>query len=1652
MLPKYVSRFALRGLLVSCAFPATAFAQNIASQSRISQAVDEANIRILRGNTHPLAQARFDQGAAPDSLPLERMFLVLKRSAAQEAALDALLDQQQDSTSPNYHQWITPQQFGRQFGPSDQDIQTITTWLQSHGFRIAGVSNGRTVIEFSGNAGQVRQALHTEIHRYTVNGQDHWANSSDPQIPAALLPVVAGINTLYNFPRQAMHEVAGTFTRSRGTGRLESFGSQFTITSGGNEALAVAPADFAKIYNVPNLTLNPAPATQYNGDGQTIAIVGESDINLKDVIDFRTLFGLPLPGKLTTIVSGPDPGITGAETEGDLDIEWAGAVAPNAMIDYVIADSTDVSLGVDLAAQYAVDNNLAPVLNESYGVCEFVMGTAGNAFYNQLWQQASAEGITVTVSSGDGGSAACDQGARIQGAAQYGLTVSGFTSTPYNISVGGTDFNDTASFQSYWNLTPSDTPTIATALGYIPEMTWNDTCTNQEIFAHFGVASAEASCNNSTEASDGYVSVAAAGGGQSNCTVSDAKQEASCSGGYPKPLWQSGSGVPNDGKRDVPDVSLFSSNGFNYSFYVVCESDISPGIPSCDPFAAGSEFLGAGGTSVSSVAFGAIMTLVNQATGTRQGNANYILYRLASQSGNTCTSAANPSSACVFYDTPTGSTISVPCASGSPDRPGQSSSTCPIEFSGDTIGVLSGYDTTQGYDSATGLGSVNAANLISKWKSFDSAQTASTTTLNLNNGSAVNIIHGQSIPISIAVTGSGGTPTGTVSLIANTGTNAEQGVASAALVNGSATFSTSSLPGGANYTVFAQYSGDGTFKPSTSATTVVTITPEQSKAAVTYELFDPVTGAQTNPNATTANFGAPSLLRINVTNQSGNTCPQNSTGNSGCPTGTLTVTDNGNPLDGGLFGLNAQGYAEDQIISLFSGTHQINAVYPGDSSFASSSASDFITIGKVPTVITVSTVSTVWDGGETQLTATVTTNSYATNKADLPTGTIEIALDGGTVFQSPLAVSSQINSQNGTAEALIAIDFASSSVPPGPHTFTAQYSGDANYAGATATNPLSVTVTSPTSTAVALSSPGQNSTNVIITARIGWPTWRYPTPTMPVPTGMVQFNLSSATGMSLGSAAVSNGQAQITVLAASIPSGTAVYATYSGDANYVTSTGSASQTSILLNTTLTVIPTSTSPTAGNPVTFTAQVTPAPGGPPLTGSVTFLAMSPFNFNISDVKPLSNGQAQGNLSLWTGSDTVFVTYPGDSNYASSAATIIENVTGIGTATTLSSSNPSSHVGDTIAFTASVSATQSGSPQPNGSAFFFANGVLIGNAALSNGQSVLSNSSLAAGTYAITVTYGPDLYHSSSTASTSQTVLPGASTTIVTSSSPSVAQGSLVTVTAQVNPTNIGYFLPAPSGAVQFSSNGVAIGFVRLSSGKAQISTVSLPLGANAINASYTGDSNYTASAGTMTETITPAQTPSFSISANPTALTIPAPGQSISTTLTFTSQGNLAGSGGLISPTCGTSSAEEITCSLTAFNLPANGTAQATLTFNSMAASQSPLNLRNTPVVPATNAARSLLLGIACVLAVLVFAQRRNHVRWNLIFGVILVAILATTVSCGGGGGNSGGGGSGGGGGGGPTNPGTPLGAVQPLSVSINIGGIAQTVPNLTVTVQ
>ena len=681
--------------------------------AQIAHPINESNLVRLRGNTNPNAKLEFDQGLVDGQLSMNRMLLVLKRSPQQETALESFMARQLDRRSPDFHRWLKPEEFGEQYGPSDQAIELVTGWLQSRGFSVAKVAKGRTFIEFSGTASQVQHAFHTEIHRYTVNGEEHIANSSDPQIPEALSSIVVGIESLNNFFAKPLHRDVGAFRLNRKTGKWtpenETVLSRpfFTIDTGNFEL--VSPYDFATIYNV-----SPLWNAGVDGTGQTIAIAGRSDISLTDVATFRSAFGLPA-NVPNVILNGADPGVpsSGDKTENTLDVEWSGAVAKGATIDFVTSASTSTSDGATLSATYIIDNNVAPIMSFSYGACELDSGTAGNAAINALWQQGAAEGITIFVASGDQGSAACDGGKTAPYGAEKGLAVSGSSSTPYNVAVGGTDLNWANSGVTYWNST--NAINYSSALGYIPEVPWNGTCASSDVDQLIGTPTGydeEQTCQlilNLDFDSDVYINVAGGTGGVSACTTPSSTTPASCSGGYAKPSWQTGAGVPNDGKRDVPDVSLFASSGALNTAYVICDSESSPCTFSSDSDAMAQ---GVGGTSVASPAMAGIMALIIQEWGP-QGNANAGFYALAASDNRASCNANSVASVnqCNFYDI-TSDNNAVPCVPNDPD--------CTVHHEGDIIGILNGYTAGVGYDLATGLGSINAGNLVPNWKAVSS--------------------------------------------------------------------------------------------------------------------------------------------------------------------------------------------------------------------------------------------------------------------------------------------------------------------------------------------------------------------------------------------------------------------------------------------------------------------------------------------------------------------------------------------------------------------------------------------------------------------------------------------------------------------------------------------------------------------------------------------------------------------------------------------------------------------------------------------------------------------------------------------------------------------------------------------------------------------
>jgi len=626
--------------IVVCAIVSISIAS--AAQDRIVAQVDPARTVALVRHVHPALQSAVDNGPVDDSLPITYATLFLKPADG----LEAFLAEQQNPASPNYHKWLTPEQFGERFGASDADIAKVRAWLEGQGLRIHDVARGRHWITFSGTAGTVGRAFQTQIHRYTVNGQPHFANAAAPRVPAAFEPVIAGVDGLTDFVPQPLHVKA-----SADPDPLNNSGSSHFLS----------PDDMAVIFNI-----NPLYKGGIDGSGQKIAVIGRTDISLNDIRLFRTKYGLPTNDPKIVLV-GPDPGTSSGDlTEADIDLEWSGAIARNAQIIYVNSTSVNTS------AQYAVDQNLAPVMTYSYGSCEpeVAMNQRGVA------QQANAQGITWFVSSGDSGAATCDRNAPTPQATK-GATVAFPASLPEVTAVGGTGFNEgTAS--GYWASTNSSTG--ASALQYIPEKVWNDS-----------------SVTGSLEGS---------GGGASNY--------------FPKPAWQFGPGVPDDGARDVPDISFPSSpQHWGYLVYT------------------GGVLAVYGGTSVASPALAGVTALLNQSltqsTGSPSslGNINPALYRLARNTSD------------IFHDITAGDN-KVACAQSSPG----------------CVGGLVGFPAGPGYDLGTGLGSIDVNNFVTKWDAGSVSNTS------ISAPAAVTL--GDTVDVKATVTGNGTqAPTGTVTFSAN---------------------------------------------------------------------------------------------------------------------------------------------------------------------------------------------------------------------------------------------------------------------------------------------------------------------------------------------------------------------------------------------------------------------------------------------------------------------------------------------------------------------------------------------------------------------------------------------------------------------------------------------------------------------------------------------------------------------------------------------------------------------------------------------------------------------------------------------------------------------------------------------------------------------
>lgn len=1208
-------------LVIPLRFAAPAGAQGLpqtARQPRIVGNIDDSSLVTLRGNTHPFANAKNDRGAVSADFSMPDLTLVLSRSPEQEAGFEALIDEQYDPSSPSYHQWLTPAQIGEQFGPAQADIVTITSWLASYGFNIKNVAPDRMSIRFNGTAAQVESAFHTQIHNLLVKGVPHIGNMSDPQIPAALAPVVVGVKALHNFLPHSLHKAVGQARFDKQSGRWQrvtaataaaansnapaprpQFGINVPSSSNNNAYLEedVTPWDFATIYNV-----TPLWSSGIDGTGQTIAIAGTSLITQSDVTTFRSDFGLPALSSFQQIDTGDGPAATrctstsrysscgiGDLDENTLDVEWSGAVAPGASIKLVVTGQNSAGT-VDTvydSAQYVVQNVTAKILNVSYGLCELGQGTTQNvAFYN-LWQSAAAEGISVFVAAGDSGAPSCDQGGDSIGwpySAQYGLSVSGLASTPYNVAVGGTDFSwclpiinaatgaysgcatNSSGAGPYWK-TSNNTTTepYESAAGYIPEIPWNDSCLNTIIsdfirsFATYhgfsGISTEEAVCNFvqtnwlSIYRSYGimfpqYIDTVGGGGGASSCVVSSTNPNSTTfpsgacdttatstlaangsiplyNDGWVKPSWQAGiTGIPSDGVRDLPDVSFFAADGALDSSYLVCVSADGPCTYSATSENVYQEF---GGTSFGSPEMAGVMALINQKSGAPQGLPLRQLYSLASQQNYlSCSAEGPPASTCYFHSIDQG-TNAMPCDNGA---------------------------------------SIGGAIYSNGWRTYPSTPeyvgTVSPNCTALVSGDTVGTLTSSSV---VTTTNPSG-----VAYRASAGYNLATGLGTPNVAN----------------IVYAWVSQAGT-------------------AASTMNV---------KLSATTISANTALTITVGMTGS----------GSYGTPTGYITVTGGGystsQPLSSGSAVITIP------ASSLAPGTVTLTVNYGGDANYASQSQTENVTVTLInPTVLVSAPAS---DNAANVVIVSVTVSGPAGSPT--PAGTV--SLSGGTYNSSATQLSSA-----GVAY----FSISAGALAAGSDTITATYSGSSSYyAAATGTATINIVNTAPATPTVTLTpnltsgvtsiASGQSlSVTVTVSGAYG------------VPTGSVDLYALAGTAQEFNSMPVilSGSSATITIPANTLTAGTInLSASYSGDAVYSSNYSSNTPLSVTISTYALA---ATTPASVNPgSSTTSTITGSFSSTNYTGTVTLNLCTLTNYP-SGASSLPNCTVSGTITYSAGTAT-------------------------------------------------------------------------------------------------------------------------------------------------------------------------------------------------------------------------------------------------------------------------------------------------------------------------------------------------------------------------------------------------------------------------------
>ncbi len=1145
---------------------------------RVKAAIDDHDRVVISGHVPPAVRGATDAGRLLRTRAMNHLIMVLRPSVEQDHALAMLLDQQLDRTSGVFHRWLTPDQFGAQFGVHDADVAKVTGWLAQQGFKVEKVAKSKRFIQFSGTVDQVETAFRTEMHSYLINGHTRVSNNADISVPAALRPVISGVPTLNSFFKHADFIASGTVAGAR-VAEAAQEGAAASPPSPGKTYFAdpyrgafsspdytngtthfVGAGDFATIYNT-----TPLLTGGFDGTGVSIGVVGRTDIHLSDVQIYRTMFGLK-PNDPKFVVAGEDPGVVGGDDgESYLDVEVSGGAAPGAQITFITSRATLTTDGVDLSAIYTVDNNLTDIISESYGQCEDNFSAVAEALFTNLWGQAAAQGITVFLSSGDNGPAGCDNSN--SNFESFGYAVSGLGSTPFNVSVGGTLFADTA---ANWSPTATTAPPFASALGYIPEVPWN-----------------EAKGSGATGAGGLW---SGSGG---------------ISAYFPRPSWQHGFGVPASDPpyagtgafssppspfvpgphRYLPDVAMAAAAqhaGTLYCAEGICQLSSTGGLVNAGIV---------GGTSVATPTMAGVQALINQVNGGRQGMANYVYYTLADNqhtAGLNCASnSPTLDPTCAFRDITTGNTLI--CAN----------SAC-------TAANKIGWTAGAGYDLATGLGSPNATQLANLW----STVTFRSSTTTLAATPTTGLTHGQGVAMSgtVAPGAGSGTPTGNVTFLPSTGalgdppdpnTGGLLNPPPLATLDGSGNYSLSvtNLPAG-TYSLVARYSGDATFAASTSAPITVTVSPEAANVTIAPNAFNGTTCVETPQ--TTFTYGSYIWTDFTVAGVS----------NQGIPTGTLTLTDNGNPLTTAT--LNAAGFAHvlsgaipttscvsgytfQDAAPLTVGTHSLGASYSGDGSFNTATATPVtvtITAASLTGALTTSATA-ISSGSSVQLTLTTPALSGAGPGTASPSGTVTFT---DTTTATTLGTAALAATTTGAARAILTTTAIATA---GAHSITATWTADTNYNSGTATAPVTVTVQGGTATSVAVTS---NTNPAIIGGR---PTFTATMTPTTVTSGTVNFFDS---GVLLGSGTV--GAAHTATFrpaaAVNLPAGVhSITAVYAGNATFNSSVSPVFSQTFTAATTTVSLTVKTSGTWHQTFAFSGVLGTVIAATPPSGTIQFL---------------------------------------------------------------------------------------------------------------------------------------------------------------------------------------------------------------------------------------------------------------------------------------------------------------------------------------------------------------------------------------------------------------------------------------------------------------